>query len=290
MTPIVPTFEIAKAVPIGRLVLTLPAGRSLPKKGRRALDQMIAAEADGFAALAGACLVEFERALGVTIDDRLVAGSLRNPRGVPVEDLERLSAADEALRNDKTPPNVRKQAKRAILEIRQRQRGRIRRADEAEVRRGIAETLSLAAERGEEFTVHARGDAPVARRKAGLDWLHAKERISDVQMAAGTRYGDDYRMAEDIALRVGAGGESVQGGGQRRDHLVDRRLNAQDRLKDARGALTHPKMVDLCDLVAGEGKRVRDISNSYTEQSYRNEAVLIIALDLLALHYGMIRK
>lgn len=163
------------------------------------------------------------------------------------------------------------------------------RDEAALVRSAVDETISLGISRGEEFVrpTQERGEGikPV-RRLSGLDWLWSKKRLSAAQMAAGLRYGDEWRRATDIrvksSLQEGCGGDG--------DPVQEERRKAQSELRKAWGALHgHGVMIDLCNRVAGEGERVRDIAKGVDEEARRLEAILGIALDLLGIHYGIVR-
>lgn len=153
------------------------------------------------------------------------------------------------------------------------------------------DTLTLAAERGEEidhFPVRPGEREKPMRKLGGLDWLWAKGRITTIQMGAGLKYGDTYRNATDISIRSGSnyvylGGDDVS--------AQQRRMESQDALKEVRtaGLVGHAELIDLCDQVAGEGRRIRDLAKGSEAVAQQKEAQLSVALDLLAKHYGMIR-
>lgn len=131
-----------------------------------------------------------------------------------------------------------------------------------------------------------RGNVDRARRLSGLDWLWHKKRIGPEQLAAGMKYADDYRRATDISLKSciadprGGDGMATQ----------EKRVAAIKRLADARkdGLSSHPGMISLCDRIAGEGDRVSALAKGDDVEVKKMEAVLDVALDLLAKHYGMV--
>lgn len=164
------------------------------------------------------------------------------------------------------------------------------RAEAVDVDRGVRETVHLELVRGEEFEapVAKRGetDRKPYRRKSGLDWLLSKGRIAPVQLGAALRYGDDWRSANDPSVRSCL--NDIRGSGDETTPQ-DIRLFAGKRLGRARAdALSnHPSLVALCDRVCGNGERVRDIASGDDEVTAKYEAMLSVALDLLAAHYGM---
>lgn len=154
------------------------------------------------------------------------------------------------------------------------------------------ETLALAEGRGDvvEAPDSKPGEAakPLIRR-SGLDWLRRKGRISLDQHIAGLRYADDYRRATDVSLRSCL--SSPDGGGDGL-HGAEAREEAHGRLRAARiGALhSHSRMIELCNQVCGEGRTIRQLSGDSEAEAQHCEASLVIALDLLGIHYGTARK
>lgn len=172
-----------------------------------------------------------------------------------------------------------------------------RRADERErdskMEWGIStDTLVLAEARGEEITRFqsrpGEREKPM-RRLSGLDWLWFKNRISTIQMGAGLKYGDTYRRATDVSIRSGANDVYLGGDGAAGQQ---KRMEAQDELEDVRevGLAGHVELIVLCDMVAGEGMRVRELSGGNDAVATKKEAQFQVALDLLAKYYGMIRS
>lgn len=166
------------------------------------------------------------------------------------------------------------------------------RAKDAEMEWGIsAETLALAEARGEEITAFparpGEREKPI-KRMGGLDWLWWKGRLNTVQMGAGLKYGDDYRMATDVTVRSGSNFDRLGGDGL---SIQEQRVNAQKRLAKAHkdGLNDHSEMISLCSMVAGEGGRIRDLAKGNDSEAKAKEAILRVALDMLARHYGMVR-
>lgn len=128
-----------------------------------------------------------------------------------------------------------------------------------------------------------------AKKVGGLDWLWLKERIDEDQMGAGIRYGDEYRLANDISLKSCIAGGVGGGGGAAQQEI---RADAQSAIRRARdkGLSNHAEMVWICDQVAGEGVRIRALSHEDDSEAARLEATLKIALDLLAKYYGTAKR
>ena len=154
------------------------------------------------------------------------------------------------------------------------------------------QTLVLAKVRGEEITHFptrpGEREKPL-KRLSGLEWLHLKRRVTVTQCAAGLQYGDDYRIAESIGLGSAINFDRSGGDGT---GALQARMNAHDRLTETRRkALSdHAGMIELCDRVAGEGERIRDIAHGIESEAQKKEAIFITALDLLAKHYGMLKS
>lgn len=171
----------------------------------------------------------------------------------------------------------------ALIRLERRDRER---AEAQAVERGVEETAQLEAVRGHfiEREKSRRGEAAKPyRRKSGLDWLIHKDRITSAQYTAGMKYADDYRKSRDVSIKSCLG-QSFGG-----DGLVqmEAREEAGKRLSAARRAmLGHAGMISLCDAICGEGGRVRDEAEGSGEAAAL-EAVLKVALDLLAKHYGI---
>lgn len=164
------------------------------------------------------------------------------------------------------------------------------RAADARMEWGVsADTMTLAAERGDEITQFpirpGEREKPL-KRLSGLDWLWNKGRIDTTQMAAGLKYGDQYRIASDVSVRSAMNFSRAGGDGSTSQEI---RKEAQENVAAARGRGLngHPTLIALMDAIAGEGMRVRDYSGSDDALAAKNEANLLIALDHLATFYGM---
>lgn len=152
------------------------------------------------------------------------------------------------------------------------------------------ETLKIAEARGDEITSFParpgeREKPP--KRLSGLDWLWFKNRIDATQMGAGLKYGDDYRTSHDLRIRSGS---NLDPGGGDGTMSIDARIEAQIRLSKAQhlGLNDHPDLISLCDAIAGEGARIRDLAKGDDATSLKMEARFVIALDHLARFYGMV--
>lgn len=152
-----------------------------------------------------------------------------------------------------------------------------------------AETVGLAALRGEEIDISPRKPGEPAKpmlRRSGLDWLWKKRRISEHQQIAGLRYGDEYRVAEDFSLRSCLAGAPTGGDAFSRQDLK-REMTQRLAAARAHGLGGHEGMIALCDRVCGDGRTIRQMSGDSDAEAAKNEAILCIALDLLAAHYGV---
>lgn len=170
----------------------------------------------------------------------------------------------------------------------QQERRMAAKAESDAVRGGVAETVSLAQDRGAEFLAPKadRGgrDKPV-RRLSGLEWLLSKGRITTNQWAAGELYGRAYRKAhapEPIRSQMD---DSVRGGGdvplRSLSDAAGARATAQARLAGYRALLNHHRtMVDALDRICGQELSPREASANGMQASAL-EAALLIGLDLL---------
>lgn len=163
-----------------------------------------------------------------------------------------------------------------------------RRKDHADNLARRSEVLTLEAMRGEEIIAPPANEPRPMRRQSGLDWLWSKRRITETQQSAGLRYGDEYRLLNDVSipsmLRDNTGGGDPT-------YRMEARQILRDRVAKARQALGgHEQMTMLVDRVCGEGMRLRAMTDGDDAKAAKLEAVLLVALDLLAIHYGMIKR
>lgn len=168
------------------------------------------------------------------------------------------------------------------------QRGKARLEAQA-VASGVAETVALSQARGAAFAeppAESGGRAKPYRRLAGLDWLARKGRLNAAQKAAGERYGAFYRQARgEIAI---ASTLDIRPGGASETPLtaVVARAEANVRARQTLSALRErlsrqPALVSACDLICGEELTPRE-AVAGDKETYRLEAVLEVALDILA--------
>jgi hypothetical protein len=153
---------------------------------------------------------------------------------------------------------------------------------------GVAETVALECSRGAAFEAKAGVRETAYRRQPGLEWLLRKGRLSTAQKAAGERYGDCYRRAKigvSIPSTLEVKPETSAQGGELVSVLIakaDANARAADRLAALRARLgAQPDLVRACDLVCGEELSPREAGGG-ERQGLRIEAVLLVALDLLA--------
>jgi hypothetical protein len=171
------------------------------------------------------------------------------------------------------------------LEARQKTQAEARAVSE-----GVAETVTLSRARGSAM-VQADGGARSGpyQRQSGLGWLTRKGRLTPLQAAAGERYGAAFRRAGEapgikstLDVQPGAGvaaGPSLalilrlgEGRRQAAAQLVDFR----------RRLLGQGDLIAACDLVCGEELTPREACGGDSREAARVEAVLKVALDILA--------
>jgi hypothetical protein len=163
-------------------------------------------------------------------------------------------------------------------------------AEARAVAEGVAETVALEHRRGAVFELaetDARGRERPYRRQPGLDWLARKGRITETQKKAGERYRDAYLVAAPVAA-IASTLEVQPGMGDAGPSLAalvaraDRRRAAEAKLALYRRQLAgHPALIAACDLVCGRELTPREAGGG-ERQGIRVEAVLLVALDLLA--------
>lgn len=166
------------------------------------------------------------------------------------------------------------------------------RAEARAVAEGVAETVALSQARGQRFEVKRGARAQPYRRLTGLAFLTRKGRITPAQLAAGEAYGLAYRRARPTPS-IGSTLE-VQPGGQPAGPSLKQVLahgagtaQAQARLAAMRRRLMdQADLTGACDLICGEEKTPREASGGCDREAARLEAVLKVALDLLALRQG----
>jgi hypothetical protein len=165
------------------------------------------------------------------------------------------------------------------------------RADDAAIASGMTETRTLGEARGQEYDAppQKRGEhRKPMRRLTGLVWLHAKNRLTDDQLAAGLRYGHAYQRATaEQSIRSILNRDVTSADGPTLARLIEHAegtMHARQKLAMYRGMLSNqPGLVSACDRICGEELTPREASaNGRTAEGL--EAVLRVALDLLNQH------
>lgn len=162
---------------------------------------------------------------------------------------------------------------------------RVKRASEAAERADAASEAARLSGQGVDVAL-AGGRIVRAKRVGGLEWLLRKERISLLQYRAGEQYGDDFARSEQPAYRSclndRVGGEP--------EPMQETKRAAGLRIARARSEALgdHEGLVSLMDAVCGHGARVRDLVNGDDAEAARKEAQLVLGLDFLTRHYGMV--
>jgi hypothetical protein len=171
------------------------------------------------------------------------------------------------------------------------ERRAIARKEAADVAAGVAETVALSQARGAgiEAPSAGRGEPQKPyRRRAGLDWLTSKGRLTPLQRAAGERYGQAYRRARregSIPSSLDVKPGRTEAGGAPLSAVLaqaEATAAAAARLAAFRSRLSHQTaLVAACDMICGEELTPREAAGGEREAG-RMEAVLCVALDLLA--------
>ena len=178
------------------------------------------------------------------------------------------------------------------LEAREAQRTQAR-----AVADGVAETVALGRARGAVFETLAAntrtGREGPYRRQAGLAWLAGKGRINARQRAAGEAYGALWRRVGD-GPALGSSLAAQPGGGVAAGpslglllKLAHGRARAAAELGEMRARLFgQSDLVTVCDLICGQDLTPREAAGGAQVEAARIEAVLKVALDLLAVGRG----
>lgn len=134
---------------------------------------------------------------------------------------------------------------------------------------------------------HQEKPAPVL----GLDWMLAKRKLSRIAVAAGKRYGKDFRLAEIDGLNPlrSCLNDEPRGAGAASLPRAVMEVAAGQQLAEARAALHyHPGMVSACDLVCGRGLTPWEVirqQKGKQRDAERLMSELAIALHILSGHY-----
>ena len=165
--------------------------------------------------------------------------------------------------------------------VRAEQQGRARRAAR-EIEAGVAESVALSRARGAEFETPqpARGERPRPYR-----------RLTPAQKAAGEKYGECYRRTRgEIAIGSTL---DIRPGGAAETPLTaiiaraEANTRAHEALMQFRARLSRqPALVAACDMICGEELTPREAVKGGDRETHRLEAVIEVALDILASERG----
>lgn len=124
------------------------------------------------------------------------------------------------------------------------------------------------------------------RRKPGLLWLHDKGRLTREQYAAGTIYGDSWRIVQGEHRLKSCLNDSVGGSSQLvADIIAEAEKRAQHRMRLASSRAFvhfHVGMIRALDAICGEEKTPREVHPD-RDDAERLEHDLRLALDMLVI-------
>lgn len=170
-----------------------------------------------------------------------------------------------------------------------RQQQREREAREAEVtRRGIKAATATAKAKGEKVEEVAGG--PVVVGRDGLLWLERKGKLHPAHLRAGLKFRQDWSRACS-SLPSSLNMDAIGGGGfGPKAGVTDSQIRAREAVVEALKALGTPLLHPYVLLVAAEGEMLSGPKFGGTWQKAEHHLhPCIIAFDMLARHYGMIR-
>lgn len=163
-----------------------------------------------------------------------------------------------------------------------------RKAEAEEMQRGHDEQDKLLAANGAETARTASG----AGMRHGLLWLIQKGRLTPTRRTSGQRWSDDYSLVRTDGLRSCLNDNDGGGGTADQPH-DEKRVAAMQRLDRARyhiGCATGSRrLADLLDAVCGRGETLRSLARGDKDQAERLEVELMIALDMAAVSYDIVR-
>lgn len=168
------------------------------------------------------------------------------------------------------------------------------REDERSLASRLAETERLAVQRGEalERPLARKGEPrrPM-RRISGLQWLLARGRIASLQAQAGLRYG---QLCEGVtkgdlpsSLKERMGGSPPLTPAEAKLAAVTAKGRADWVLRQGLPDPVGRELVRLCEVVCGQTATVREAAGGDRAVAERMEVELGLALNLLAVHFGL---
>jgi len=122
-----------------------------------------------------------------------------------------------------------------------------------------------------------------------LAWLHARGKLSDAQLLAGERLRGDYERAglnARVTMRWDAPSASGRRGGAHAADAAAGQIDAHDRFHRALAA-AGPGLADICWRVICAGEAMPDAERSLGWPARAGRIVLTLALDRLAVFYGV---
>lgn len=159
------------------------------------------------------------------------------------------------------------------------------RQERDEIQASIAETVDLAKARGEQVD---RKEGRVRIARDGLVWLRDKRNVPAKYYDAALKFREDYERANGTGVVSCLADQSGSGGGASGPN--DAMLRARDDLKEALAALGSPLLHPYVINVAGEGRMLSDpVFGPDPKRAEQHYIPCVIALDILARHYRMIR-
>lgn len=193
-----------------------------------------------------------------------------------------------------------KKAEQAMRAGRTEDAGRMIRDVEARLDERAAARDAEEAARSAERLSKRRG-VPTAREpggpatRDGFLWLVRKGRVAQHRVDAGQRYGALFAKARSDGIKSALNDSG--GGGGANSSPVDAHLRAVFELQDAQrhvyramGENQGQRLVALLDRICGQGETLREVAGNDDRKALVLEAELMAALDMEAMHFGVLSR
>lgn len=130
-------------------------------------------------------------------------------------------------------------------------------------------------------------------QRHGMLWLIEKKRLTGDRRRAAEAWSVDYAMVQQDSLRSCLNDNGRGGSDGPSQSIIEKRVAASHRLKRVRSHIVastgSARLADLAEAVCGRGDNVRALAGGSQALADRTETELMIALDMAAVSYGILR-